>query len=69
MTQPFAVPRKTGGNAAWIHGEPGVEDLVDDPLVKLVLCRDGLTAEDLRCALAVARKRLDQAPAKETRAA
>lgn len=69
MTKPFAVPQKSGQHAKWIHGEPAIDDLLHDPLVKLVLGRDGLTADDLRHAIAVARARLIPPAMKSSRAA
>ena len=69
MTQPFALPRESGRNANWIHGEPAIDDLLDDPVLILVLCRDGLTADDVRDAVAIARQRLDPPAAKSSRAA
>ena len=69
MTQPFALSQKSGRNANWIHGEPAIDDLLHDPVVILVLCRDGLTADDVRDAVAVARERLDPPSSRDSRAA
>ena len=63
MTQSSTNPAETGLTSAWIHGEPGIAELIDDPLVWLVLRRDGLTKDDLRAALACGRKRLYPKPA------
>lgn len=59
MTEPLAAPRRTGSASAWIHGEPTVDDLLDDPVVITLLQRDGLTSEDVRAAVALGRSRLD----------
>ena len=64
MTQSPAITAQTGLSSAWIHGEPGVAELIDDPLVWLVLRRDGLTKDDLRAALACGRTRLDPTSAR-----
>ena len=69
MTQPFAVSQNSGRHAKWIHGEPAIDELLHDPLVKLVLGRDGLTMDDLRHAVAVARARLAPPALKSSRAA
>ena len=69
MNRPFAVQPSTGPASAWIHGEPGVDDLVDDPLVGLVLRRDGLNRQDLRSAVATGRARLSRIRAQESQAA
>lgn len=58
MTQHLPTNRRTGANSAWIYGEPGIDELLRDPLVSLVLRRDHLSREDLLAALAVARRRL-----------
>lgn len=47
---------------AWLDAgvEPDVDDLLADPLVHLVLRRDGLTVDDVRWAVADARLRLER---------
>ena len=30
---------------SWLHGEPSIQELMSDPIVHLVMCRDGLTPE------------------------
>jgi hypothetical protein len=44
--------------AAWIVGEPSVQDLLHDPLVHSLLRRDGLSLQDLQQAIALGRRRL-----------
>ena len=31
----------------WLKGEPSLENLLSDPIVQLVMRRDGLTAKDI----------------------
>ena len=73
MSEPFAAPHPTGSASAWIHGEPTIDDLLDDPVVITLLQRDGLTCEDVRAAAALGRRRLNADPtagiAKQRRAA
>lgn len=59
MTEPFAAPHRSGSASAWIHGEPTVDDLLDDPVVITLLQRDGLTGDDVRAAVALGRQRLN----------
>lgn len=59
MTEPFAAPHRSGPASAWIHGEPTVDDLLDDPVVITLLQRDGLTSDDVRAAVALGRQRLN----------
>jgi len=56
-------------SASWIVGEPGVQDLMNDPLIHAVLSRDGLNLQDLRVAIAVGRGRLAAAGALSKNAA
>lgn len=69
MNRPFAVQPSIGPASAWIYGEPGIDDLLNDPLVGLVLRRDGLNRQDLRTAVAAGRARLSPIRARESRAA
>lgn len=59
MTQLLAADRRTGASSAWIYGEPSIDDLLQDPMVSLVLRRDQLSEDDLLAALAKARRRLN----------
>ncbi len=45
-------------NQAWAVGEPALEDLLSDPIVDVVLRRDGLTRRDVWRAVDLARQRL-----------
>jgi len=49
--------------APWIAGEPSVEELLRDPVMRALLRRDGLSAQDLMGAIARGRGRLAAAPA------
>ena len=69
MTRSPVIPTQTGPSSAWIHGEPGIAELLDDPLIWLVLRRDGLTREDLRAAVAHGRSRLNLSAALASEAA
>ena len=69
MTHSPAFTAQTGPSSDWIHGEPEITELLDDPLVWLVLRRDGLTRDDLRAAVAFGRGRLHPRPTPAIRAA
>lgn len=42
--------------------EPTLQDLLDDPMTRLIMERDGVRQENLTALLAVARRRLTDAP-------
>jgi len=44
----------------WMAGEPALEDLLSDPILDVVLRRDGLTRRDVWQAVELARERLGQ---------
>ena len=46
----------------WLKGEPSFEDLIADPIVQLVMRRDGLTAEDIWAVTYRARSALQTTP-------
>ena len=46
-------------NQAWAEGEPALEDLLSDPIIDVVLRRDGLARCDVWRAVDLARQRLD----------
>jgi len=56
MTRPSASPR------GWLQGEPEIEEMLHDPIVQLVMQRDGLTPQQLRRALRAGGERLMAAP-------
>jgi hypothetical protein len=37
--------------------EPALDELLDDPVMRIMLARDGLTAEDVRALVAALRRR------------
>ena len=37
----------------WLHGEPPIEELLEDPITHMVMRRDGLSAEEVRDAIAL----------------
>lgn len=41
-----------------LHGEPVLEELLDDDVLRRLLDRDGLTVDDVRAVIATARSRL-----------
>jgi hypothetical protein len=47
----------------WLQGEPDVEEMLQDPVVQLVMRRDGLTPQMLRRVLRAGGERLLSAPA------
>ena len=53
----------------WDGGEPSIAELLSDPIVELVLRRDGLTRRDVWRAVEAARRRLSQARAASSAAA
>ncbi len=69
MIQLMAADRRTGANSDWIYGEPGIDDMLRDPLLLLVLRRDDLSKDDLVAALGVGRRRLKSAGVKSSQAA
>ena len=40
--------------------EPSIEEMLADPIIRLIMRRDGLVAGDVRAALAAAAKRLSR---------
>ncbi len=54
---------------AWLNGEPNVEDMLADPIVHLVMRRDGITIETMRAAVRAVRARLNGEPREESVAA
>ena len=40
--------------AAWLSGEPTIQDVLSDPVVQTVMRSDGLTYEDVHAAITVA---------------
>ncbi|SOD89301.1 hypothetical protein [Caenispirillum bisanense] len=51
-------PRRSGQPYGTAGTEPALEELLADPLVHLVLARDGLTVETVRREMLAARRRL-----------
>lgn len=51
-------PRRAAEPFGRAGEEPGLEDLLSDPLVHLVLARDGLTVAGVRAEMTAARHRL-----------
>ncbi len=49
---------------AWLHGEPSIREVMSDPLVRLVMRRDGLTPESVWAVIQAASVEL-QVKAKE----
>ncbi len=49
---------KSTSSKAWFCGEPSVEELLADPIVRLVMARDGLTTNQVRGHLQSAARRL-----------
>lgn len=41
-----------------LRGEPAIEDVLADPLIRLVMARDGITSESLRQLVQDASRRL-----------
>ncbi len=61
---------RTGDEATAADGttpEPPLRQVLADPIVHLVMRRDGLSVEDVRAVLQTARARLLVPPGKETR--
>lgn len=57
--RPVPPPPRRGGQPYGTAGtEPPLEELLADPLVHLVLARDGLTVETVRREMLAARRRL-----------
>lgn len=55
---------RTGESQVWDHDqEPDLDSLLTDPLVGLVMNRDGLSPEDVAHCVSLARKRLASAAA------
>lgn len=46
----------------WLQGEPEIEEMLRDPIVHLVMARDGLTPQGLRRILRASGARLMAAP-------
>ena len=55
--------------AAWLDGEPAIDDVLSDPIVQAVMRSDGLTYEDMHAAVTTALARLRNLPEKTPRAA
>ena len=59
---PFAAkPAGPNDRFSWcrrIHGEPPIEELLHDPILHLVMKRDGVSAEELSEVIAEARAKL-----------
>ena len=53
----FKVAKNTSSKA-WFCGEPSVEELLSDPIVHLVMARDGLSPKQVRTHLRAAARRL-----------
>jgi len=49
---------------SWLHGEPSIQEVMSDPIVHLVMRRDGLTPESVWAAIQTASVKL-QAKSKE----
>lgn len=56
--RPVPPPRRSGQPYGTAGTEPPLEELLADPLVHLVLARDGLTVETVRREMLAARRRL-----------
>jgi len=59
MTRPSEEAR------AWLQGEPELEEMLGDPIVLLVMQRDGLTPQSVRRILRASGDRLLATPAFE----
>ncbi len=46
----------------WVRGEPSLEEMLNDPTIRLVMNRDGVRSEDLTKLCAIMRKRLMAGP-------
>lgn len=55
------IARIMNDSQTWEQGEPSVADLLSDPIVELVLRRDGLTRRDVWRAVEAARRGLNHA--------
>ena len=51
------------------HDEPGLDELLDDPTLHLLLARDGVSADELRSLIERTRQRLGFDPRRKPRAA
>ena len=58
MTTQFFPPRSTHAFEPWRHGEPTLDQVLGDPVMTLLLARDGLTPEQVRRTMEAVRDRL-----------
>ena len=49
------------------HDEPRLDELLDDPILHLLLARDGVSADELRALIERTRQRLGLAPRRKPR--
>ena len=42
----------------WLYGEPAIDEMLKDPIVRLVMRRDGIGEADVRAAIAPVAARL-----------
>ncbi len=47
---------------AWLHGEPSIQEVMSDPIVHLVMRRDGLTPESVWAVIQAASVKLQVKP-------
>jgi hypothetical protein len=53
----------------WLCGEPTLDEMLADPIVRIVMARDGVSDETVRSVLEEAAKRLRLRPGETTQAA
>ena len=46
------------GSERWLSGESTLDDMLADPIVRILMERDGLSEDSVRCAFQDAAKRL-----------
>ena len=47
--------RRTVNRKAWLYGEPSIDEMLSDPIVRLVMRRDDVSEADIRRAIRPAR--------------
>ena len=46
------------GSERWLSGEPALDDMLADPIVRILMEHDGLSEESVRCVFQEAAERL-----------
>ena len=46
------------GSEPWLSGEPALDDMLADPIVRMLMEHDGLSEDSVRCVFQEAAKRL-----------